>query len=522
MSTTVNPSGAGTPAGAGGAHLKGMARGGGLNLVGAVCNQAALFGIMAALAHVLGSADVGRYAECFALLSLLGLVSLAGFRSALTRFVAIHLADDDASGLRGTVRLGLGTTVAGATLLGLGLAALAPWVADYFHDPRMVTGIRLVALTLPAATFSDAALAATQGWRTQRPFTYIGRIYEPVVRLALTAAALALGAGLVGALWALVIGAWTAAALAAWSLHRRMRLAPQADPVYRIREITSFSMVSWLSALAATGLIWAGTVLLGNLRSAQEVGVFNVSTRLVMLAVFVMAPINAAFSPHIAHLHHTGQSAELARTYGSATSWIVRLSMPAFVLLVVFPGELLRVFGHGFRTGAAVTVILAAGQLVSAAAGPCGTVLTMSGRVWLNMVDNVGVLVLDVALSLWLIPAYGAVGAAIAWSAALVVANVAKATQVRFTLGVAPSGAGVGKALLAGIPAVAAAMLVHRYVPGWLPTLVVGTVVVTMAYLAAVLLLGLSQDDRTMLSALLRGRGRIGRVVAGRTSTPGA
>jgi len=46
--------------------------------------------------------------------------------------------------------------------------------------------------------------------------------------------------------------------------------------------------------------------------------------------------------------------------------------------------------------------------------------------------------------------------------------------------------------------------------------------VVTMAYLAAVLLLGLSQDDRMMLGALLRGRGRIGRMVAGRTSTPGA
>lgn len=519
MTTTGRSSGGGTKAATGGAHLTGIARGGGLNLVGAICNQAALFAIMAVLANVLGSRAVGRYAECYALLALLGLLSLAGFRAALTRFVAIHLADDDAAGLRGTVRLGLGITLAGSTVLGAGLAAAAPWVASLFHDPALTEGIRLVGLTLPAATFSDAALAATQGWRTQRPFTLIGRIYEPLARLALTGLALVLGAGLIGTLWALVIGAWSAAGLAAWSLARRMRTATRARPAYRIREVTGFSLVSWVSALAATGLIWADTLLLGNLRTAQEVGVYNVATRLVMLAVFVMAPINAAFSPHIAHLHHTGQPRELARAYGSATGWILRLSMPAFVLLVVFPGELLHLFGHGFHTGAAITVILAAGQLVSAAAGPCGTVLTMSGRVWLNMVDNVGVLVLNVVLNLWLIPVYGAIGAAVAWSVSLVVANMAKALQVRYVLGVTVAGSGIVKALVAAIPTVIVAELVDRYVPGWVLPLVVGTAAIGVTYLGAVLVLGLSADDRTMLRALVRGRRRP--AVVGLT-TPGA
>ena len=518
MTTTGRSSGGGTAA-TGGAHLKGMARGGGLNLIGAVLNQAALFAIMAVLANVLGSRAVGRYAECYALLSLLGLLSLAGFRSALTRFVAIHLADDDAAGLRGTVRLGLGVTLAGSVVLGAGLAAVAPWVASLFHDPGLADGIRLVGLTLPAAAFSDAALAATQGWRTQRPFTLIGRIYEPLARLALTVLALALGTGLKGSLWALVIGAWSAAALAAWALASRMRLAPAARPVYRIREITGFSMVSWVSALAATGLIWADTLLLGNMRTAQEVGVYNVATRIVMLAVFVMAPINAAFSPHIAHLHHTGQADELARTFGSATSWILRLSMPAFVLLVVFPDEMLRLFGHGFRTGATITVILAAGQLVSAAAGPVGTVLTMSGRVWLNMVDNVGVLVLNVVLNLMLIPQHGAVGAAVAWSVSLVVANVAKALQVRWVLGVAPAGAGIIKALTAAVPTLLVAGLVHRYLDGWVG-LVVGALAIGLVYLGAVLVLGLSADDRTMLRALVSGRRRAG--LAEGVATPGA
>jgi O-antigen/teichoic acid export membrane protein len=127
--------------------------------------------------------------------------------------------------------------------------------------------------------------------------------------------------------------------------------------------------------------------------------------------VFVMLPINASFTPHIAHLHHIGETRELARMYAAATSWIVRLSLPAFVALIVFPHDLLRIFGHGFAAGASVTVILAVGQLVRAATGPCGTLLNMSGRVAVNMADNVGVLALNIVLNLILIPPYGYIAA---------------------------------------------------------------------------------------------------------------
>jgi O-antigen/teichoic acid export membrane protein len=497
----------------GGRHLTSLARGGGLNLVGAVCNQLSLFAVMAVLAHGLGSKEVGRYAECFAMLSLLSLLSLAGFRAGMTRFVAIHLADDDPARLRGTIRLGLVVTLAASSTIGAALALAGGPVAGLFHDPQLATGIRLVGLTLPAATFSDAALAATQGWRTQRAFTFIGRIFEPVLRLSLTVLALAFGAGLDGAFWAVVVGAWAAALLAARALHVLVRRTPKVARIYPVREIFSFSMVSWLSALAATGLIWVDTLLLGHLSGAADVGVYNVATRLVMLAVFVMAPINAAIAPHMAHLHHTQQTTELARTYGIATSWILRLSMPAFVLLLVFPKEMLRFFGAEFRVGVTVTIVLAVGQLVSAAAGPCGTVLSMSGRVGLNMADNVGVLVANVLLNLWLIPEHGMVGAAIAWSASLVTVNLTKLVQVRYVLRIPVGGAGVGKGLLAAGPAVLTGVLVQVLVGSWALAVVLGGLVVVITYVGAVAALGLSEDDRTTIAAVVWRR-RGGRRVA--------
>src|SRR5207237_1269542 len=84
----------------------------------------------------------------------------------------------------------------------------------------------------------------------------------------------------------------------------------------------------WVSSLSSTGLIWLDTLLLG-LYANRDIGVYNVATRLVTVAVFVLAPLNAAFGPYLAHLHHQGRLDEVRRSYGAVTGWVVRLSLPA-------------------------------------------------------------------------------------------------------------------------------------------------------------------------------------------------
>jgi O-antigen/teichoic acid export membrane protein/O-antigen ligase len=500
-----------------------MARGSGLNLIGAICSQSSLFLITTVLALKLGRADVGRYAESYALLSLLGLLSLAGLRNGLTRFIAMFLVDNDSARVRGTVRLGLGLTLIATTCIAGCLALTAPLIADLFHDPALRPALLIVALTLPASAFEDAALAATQGWRSQKAFALIGLIFDPVLRLLLTVAALSAGAGLNGALWALAAASWTGAALAGLTLRKRLRTVPPATPIMDTRRIISYSSVSWFSALASTGLVWADVLLLGALSTQENVGTYTIATRLVTLAVFVMAPINAAFTPHIAHFSHLGDTQQMSRAYGSANRWIMRLSMPAFITLLIFPHDLLGFFGREFVTDAAasVTILLAMGQMVSAAAGPCGSVLNMSGRVGLSALDNVGALVLNISLNLWLIPLYGIVGAAVAWSLSLTVVNTVKALQVRTILGVRSAGADWAKTFMAAAPAAAVGMLVASLTSGWLAATALGFGSVALVFIAGLTVLGIGFDDAAMVRAAL-GRFGHGTSVAGRQGGSGA
>ncbi|MBV8162033.1 MAG: flippase [Acidimicrobiia bacterium] len=490
-------------------EILGIARGGALNIGGQLCSQVSFFLITLLLARTLGRADVGVYAQGFAFLVLLGLLSLSGFRAGLTRFVAVHLAEGDRGALRGTVRLGLGLSALGSVVLGAVLFAVSSVLANgVFGDHNVATALRFVAATLPASVFIDAALSATQGFKTMKAYATIGLILEPGLRLALTAGALAAGWGLRGALVALVTSNYVGAALAAVALRRLMR-GPRAAPRYDLRQLFVFSSVSWMASLASAGLIWADTILLGAYKTSSDVGVYQVATRMVMLAAFVMTPVNAAFAPRIADLYQRPRTESLHHTYVAATSWIVRLSLPAFVLCIVMPKELLSLFGHRFETGAAVIVVLAAGKLVDSATGPCGLMLNMSGRPGLSLFDNALVLTANVALNVWLIPQHGIVGSAWAWAVSLALVNILRVVQVRKVLGVFPFGIGEAKALVAAIAAAAVGVAIqHWRVNVDLGTLVLGAVGLSATYVAGVAALGITSDDRLVWDAL-RGRRRL-------------
>ncbi|HZN13557.1 MAG TPA: flippase [Acidimicrobiales bacterium] len=478
-----------------------VARGGGLNLAGAAFNQALRFGITLLLARLVGQSDVGRYFQAFAFLALLGLLALSGFRGALTRFVAVHRADGDDAALRGTLRLGLALPTIGAAVLGLALFAASGWIGrDALNDAAMVFPLRIVSLALPATAFTDAALAATQGYRTMTPYALVNLVFEPAFRVVLTLGFLAADWGLKGAMVALLITNCAAAVLAGGWL-RRLTGRITAAPAYKWRELFAFSTVSWLASLASTGLVWADTIILGVYRPAREVGAYQVATRLTVLATIVLLPIATSFAPQIADLYRRGNLERLARLYAVVTSWTLRLSLPGFIVLVIFPRPLLHVFGRGFAGAATVTVILAVGQMFDVATGPTGYMLVMSGRPYLTMANNVFALVINISMNVWLIPRHGIRGAAVAWAVSLALINIAKVVQVWVTMRMHAFDAGFAKGCLAGALAFAPGVLVHAAMPGF-PGVMVGAVAILIVYVGALLALGLRDEDRVVLRRL--------------------
>ena len=176
---------------------------------------------------------------------------------------------------------------------------------------------------------------------------------------------------------------------------------------------------------------------------------------------------------------------------------------------MVFPSELLRLFGHGYATGAEVTITLAIGQLINAATGPCGNALNMAGKIGINTVNNVAALVLNITLNLLWIPHYGIMGAALAWSLSLGFVNVIKVVELWFISRIQPFGRITFKSLAAAAAAAACGLAIHLWIGPSGVECILGVIVVVTVYIAVSLLIGLEAEDRALVSRLRESRVRM-------------
>lgn len=485
----------------------GIVRGGGANLLGTAFNQAARLAITVLLGRLLGGKAVGLFYQATAVLVMGGFVVSGGVQLALTRYVAVHRVEKDEAALHGVIRLGLIIPTALAAIFGTGVVLTAPWLGTgLFHDPEFPTLLRYLGIALPATVFTDLALAATRGYKAMKPTVYINLLFEPAVRLVLTVVLIAAGMGLNGAMLALVVTNTTAALLAAWQLKKR--IGARVTPRYPVRELASFSALSWGQSLSSIAHAWADVLLLGIFLSARDVGVYVVATRLVLLSGIFIEPINIAVAPRIADLYQRKELAVLSGIYSMVAGWFIRLSLPGFIALLLYPRELLGLFGSDFTAGAGVTRLLAFGILIYAITGPCGFMLTMSGRVGVQFVYNFLALALNIGLNLALIPRVGILGAGIAWMVSLSLNNLVKAVHVWLVMKMQPVGEGVLKGLVAGGAALIATLLVGQ-AAGGLMGLFVGVAALLATYIIAMVALGFGSDDRLILDIVLR-RVRLG------------
>jgi O-antigen/teichoic acid export membrane protein len=111
----------------------------------------------------------------------------------------------------------------------------------------------------------------------------------------------------------------------------------------------------------------------------------------------------------------------------------------------------LRLFGGDYVSEEArmVVWILVPAMMFSSACGVVDSMLAMAGKTSWQLIDVSISLVLNVGLNLALIPSMGVVGAAIAWSAAVLVNNLVPLAQLWRTFGLHPFGALTRRALLA-------------------------------------------------------------------------
>jgi O-antigen/teichoic acid export membrane protein len=479
---------AGKDSGHPGPRLKDVARGSALNLVGALVAAVTTLALTVVITREYSKPVAGAFFTAISLFliveSAAGLGAWVGLVNFIARLRRLGHEDRVPAILRAAVVpvvvVSLACT-AGMLLFAEPLARLllSGHLGQDGATPGTVAGaLRALALALPFAALSDTLLGAARGYRAMKPTVVVDKIGRSSAQLIGVMIAIAAGSvALLAPLWALP---YVPAAAIGWYWLRRVRrdhraeagtasepvpdgastgrhrrgarrAAPRSPNAVSVgagvgsatsRGFWRFTGPRAVANLAQITIQRIDIVLVAIILGPAEAAIYTAATRFLVAGQFANSALSQAAQPRFAELFAVDDRRGANVVYRATTAWLVVLTWPLYLLAVIYGPEILSIFGHSYRAGDMVMVILGLTMLVATACGQVDMVLITTGRSSWSLANGLMAVFVNVGLDLLLIPRYGITGAAIAWSAAIIITNLIPLAQLAASKRLNPFGRG--------------------------------------------------------------------------------
>ncbi len=433
-------------------HLTKVARGGALGLVGAVVSAGAGFLLVLAVANLFSPDTAGRFFTTTSVFLVAAAFATLGTETGLDRFMLRYEIQGRTADIPAVLRTAFVPTLTFAVVLGLALIVLAEPLAGWIglDGGQSVTTLRILGSFLPLTALNSLSLAGTRAFGYIRPTALLDNVVRAAAQPLLVVAAAYAGAGLVGmtTAWVLPYGVTAGVSLVVLRrfLRRRRRGWTSAGPAGADRsairgEFWRFTWPRAVTRVSQMAIQRLDLILVAALRSPTEAAVYAAATRFVALGQFGNQAILQVLQPRFTALLAAGDAEALRGVYRVATAWSMAVSWPIYLAVGCAPLAYLGMFGAEYQqSGVPVVLLMVLAMLFGVASGPADTLLLMSGRSGLSLMNSLVALTLDVTLCLLLIPSLGITGAAVAWAVAVVTRCLLAFVQIRSSLRVVSVG----------------------------------------------------------------------------------
>ncbi len=354
----------------------------------------------------------------WAALSMAMLLSV-GMSRALSRYVATLVGAGAAGALRGVVRWGWRIQAAAAALGGAVLVVVALRSDSQSLAWALVAGVCVLAVLQPVPA---AALIGLQRWRA---YTVIGLVTGTAGTVA-TVVVLAAGGGVAG-MFAVELVAVLVSLV--WSAILAGRILPPEDetsvagvaPAYRLhREMAGYAALTTVQAVL-TLIVWrrSEVFFLDRFATATEIAHYSIAFGIVFAAQQLPGGVVGALTPALATLLGADQTDRIRVGVGRAARLALLMSLPMTAgLLAVGPALITVVYGADFAPAGDVLLVFVGVLPLVTVALVAGSVMQAYGLVRQMIWTGVAATVVDLGLVLLLVPSHGAMGAAVANTAA--------------------------------------------------------------------------------------------------------
>ena len=482
-----------------------LLRGGGLTMGGVILRR--VFGVVYVfvLTAYLGADGYGAYMLLFGAVTIMTVTATMGLGEGTMRFIAQFRAGGRTDQVRGMVRAATGLGLASSVVVALAGWTLAdPIASRVFHQPALAGLLRWMSLAVPASVLGVLWLHGTKGFKRMEETVWISNLFEPAARIGLFLVLVLGGYGLGAAVGSHIVAVVASAALAGFALRRLTGPSRGAVEPGQTRALLSYSFPLLGASMLGVIMGWTDTLMLGYFTGTAQVGVYNVALRVAALCGMIHFAFDSIFTPIIADQMQRGERESLGQLFKIDTRWVFTLTLPIFILVVLFSRDILAFFGSEFTQGSLTLIILTAAIFFNSCTGSSGSLIHMAGWTRLVLINTCGISGLNVLLNLLLIPRMGILGAALATGVTIVLGNMLNLVQVWWFLRLSPYDRKWIKPLVAGVAAGLVLAVMQRWAPGASPAwnMAFSTGAFGLCYVGLLLVQQLEREDRLMLQAI--------------------
>ena len=254
------------------------------------------------------------------------------------------------------------------------LVALAPVVADYYDDPRVIDVLRVAAITVIVGGLENIGTVSFQrNMELGRDFQFV--VFKRLVKVACTV-------GLAIAMrsyWALILGSLVSRLMGVGASYWMSRFRPHLT-LSRISSIWTFSQWSLLTGIARylNGAI--PRLVLGGRANAAALGTYSVGEDIAMLPTSeLLAPLGRVMFPAFAAAKNS--QGELLRLVTLAQAVQALLAIPLSLGVVLVADDAIPlILGQQWTSAVPIAQIVALTGVASALGYSPGYMLTVTGR----------------------------------------------------------------------------------------------------------------------------------------------
>ena len=209
---------------------------------------------------------------------------------------------------------------------------------------------------------------------------------------------------------------------------------------YSLEKYKEFLRYSFsLSLIAGTSILVQSIdkLMLNSMMGKYSVGLYRTAENYVNL-ISMFASTFIVFWPVMSELYYEKKIKLLNEIFGYICKILSFMSIPVILVVIIYSKELFLLFGKEYVNGNSILVVLLIGIIVDTLAGPVGALLNMTNYAKYNLIDMVGLTILNIILNFILIPRFGVIGAAIATSLSNIIINFINIIQNKILLDVFP------------------------------------------------------------------------------------